>query len=73
MSMKPKTERALTPNTNERKWHQPRFQLHLVTTSHRRREPGFLTSSAVVHLRKMMPHTMFRSIQIPNPCEWQIY
>jgi len=63
MSMKPKTKRALTPNTNERKWHQPRFQPCLVTKSHGRCELGLLTLSAAVHLRKMMLRTTFRSIQ----------
>ena len=36
-----------------------------------RRELGLPTLSAVVHPRKMMPRTMFRSMQ--TFCEWQIY
>ena len=58
-----KKKNALTPNTNERKWRQPQFQLHLVTKSHSRQELGLSTLSAAVHLQKMMPCTMFRSIQ----------
>ena len=52
-----------TPNTNERKWQQPRLQLHLVTKSRSRRELGLPTSSAAVVPLKMMPCMMFRSIQ----------
>ena len=48
---------------NERKWRQPRLQLHLVTKSRGRRELGLPTSSAAVLSSKMMPCTMFRSIQ----------
>ena len=61
---KPKTKHAFTPNKNEKKWWQPWFQLHLVTKFHSRWELGLVTSSAVVHLWKMMPCTMSRSIQI---------
>ena len=41
-----------TPNTNERKWQQPRLQLHLVTKSRGRRELGLPTWSAAVHPQK---------------------
>ena len=58
-------------NMNERKWHQPWFQLCLVTKSHGRWELGLLTLSAVAQLQKMMPRTMFWSIQ--TLCEQQIY
>ena len=48
---------------NERKWQQPQLQLHLVTKSHSRWELGLPTSSAAVLPLKMMPCTMFWSIQ----------
>ena len=60
-----------TEYMNERKWHQPQFQLHLITESRGRRELGLPTLSAVVHLWKMMLGTMFQSIQ--TLYEWQIY
>ena len=60
---KSKTKHTLTLNTNERKWRQPRLQLHLVTKFRSRRELGLPTSSAAVLPLKMMPCTMFRSIQ----------
>ena len=69
---KPKTKRAFTPNTNERKWQQPQFQLHLITKSHGRWKLGLLISSAAIHLWKMMPRMMFWSIQFFF-CEWHIY
>ena len=47
----------------ERKWRQPRLQLHLITKSRGRRELGLPTSSAAVLPLKMLPCTMFRSIQ----------
>ena len=51
-------------NTNERKWRQPLLQLHLVTKSCGRWELGLLTSSgAVLSLKKMLPCTMFWSVQ----------
>ena len=56
-------KRAFTLNMNERKWQQPQFHLHLITKSHGRWELGLLISSAAIHLRKMMPRMMFRSIQ----------
>ena len=37
-TMKLKTKRAFTLNTNQRKWWQPSFQLHLVTKFRSRRE-----------------------------------
>ena len=61
--MKSKTKHTPTPNTNERKWRQPQLQLHLVTKSHRRQELGLPTSSAAILPLKMMPCTMFQSIQ----------
>ena len=64
-----KKKRALTSNTNERKWRQPRLQLHLVTKTHGRQELGLPTSSA--HLGKMMLRMMFQSIQ--TLYEWHIY
>ena len=66
-----KPKNAFTLITNERKWWQPWFWLHLITKSCDSRELGLPTSSAAVHLRKMMQRTMFWSIQIL--CEWQIY
>ena len=60
---KSKTKHASTTNMNERKWQQPRLQLHLVTKSRGRRELGLPTSSAAVLPLKMMPCTMFRSVQ----------
>ena len=54
---------ASTPDMNERKWRQSRLQLHLVTKSRGRRELGLPTSSAAVLPLKIMPCTMFRSIQ----------
>ena len=69
--MKQKTKIALAPKINERKWPQPRFLLHLIIKSHGRQEMGLPTSSAEVHIQKMMPHMIFRSIQ--TLCEWQIY
>ena len=48
---------------NERKWRQPRLQLHLVTKSCGRWELGLLTLSAAVLPLKMMPCTMFWFIQ----------
>ena len=54
-------QNASTPNTNDRKRQQPR--LHLVTKSRGRRELGLPTSSSAVLPLKMMPCTMFRSIQ----------
>ena len=48
---------------NERKWWQPRLQLHLVTKSCSRREMGLPTPSAAVLPLKMMSCMMFRSIQ----------
>ena len=59
---KSKTKHASTPNANERKWRQPRLQLHLVTKSRGRRELGLPKLSAAVLPLKMMC-TMFRSIQ----------
>ena len=61
--MKWKTKHASTPNTNERKWRQPRLQLHLVTKSRGRWELGLPTSAAAVLPLKIMPCTMVRSIQ----------
>ena len=61
--MKSKTKHASTLNTNERKWQQPRLQLHLVTKSCGRQELGLPTSSAAVLLLKMMLCMMFQSIQ----------
>ena len=52
-----------TPNTNERKWRQPRLQLHLVTKSRSKRQLGLPTSSAAVLPLKVIPCTIFRSIQ----------
>ena len=57
------TKHVWTPNTNERKWRQPRLQLHLVTKSRGRRELGLPTWSAAVLPLKMMPCTTFPSIQ----------
>ena len=57
--MKSKTKHALTLNTNERKWWQPRLQLYLITKYCGRRELGLLTSSAAVLPLKMIPCTMF--------------
>ena len=54
-----KVEDSKTKN----KWRQPQFQLHLLTKPHSRQELGLLTLSAAVHLQKMMPHTMFQSVQ----------
>ena len=56
-----KKKNALTSNTitNERKWHQPWFQLCLVTQSRSRQELGLWALSAVVHLWEMKPSTMF--------------
>ena len=65
-------KRASTPNTNERKWQQPRLQLLLVNKSRGRRELGLPTLSAAVLPLRMMPCTMFRSIQTFF-CERQIY
>ena len=62
---------ASTPNTNETKWWQPQLQLLLVTKSRGRRELGLPTSSAAVLPLRMMPCTMFRSIQTFF-CERQI-
>ena len=70
-STKPKTKCAFTPNTNERKWQQLRFQPHLVTKSHIRQELGLPTSSAIVLLWKMMPCMIFHSIQ--TLCERHVY
>ena len=53
------TKHVLTPNMNERKWRQPRLQLHLVTKSRGRRELGLPTSFAAVLPLKMMPCMMF--------------
>ena len=58
-----KTKHVSTTNANERKWRQPRLPLFLVTKSRGRRELGLPTSSAAVLPLKMMPCTMFRSIQ----------
>ena len=60
--MKSKTKHALTLNTNERKWWQPRLQLYLVTKS-RGRQLGLPTSSAAVFPLNMLPCTMFQSMQ----------
>ena len=49
--------------TNERKWQQPQFQLHLNTKSCSRWKLGLLTSFAAAHLWKMMLCTLFWSIQ----------
>ena len=59
------------PNTSERKWRQPRLLLHFVTKFHSRRELGLLTSSSAIHLQKMMPSTLFQSMQ--TFCEQQLY
>ena len=59
--MKSKTKHTSTQNTNERKWPLP--QLQLITKSCVRQELGLPTSSAAVLPLKMMPCTMFRSIQ----------
>ena len=63
----------MTLNTNERIWHlaEPRFELHLVTKSCGKQELGLPTSSAAVHLQKMMLCMMFQSIQ--TLCKQQIY
>ena len=61
--MKSKTKHVSTPNTHERKWRQPRLPLHLVTKCRSRWELGLLTSSAGVLPLKMIPCTMFISIQ----------
>ena len=62
-TMKLKTKHALTPNTNERKWRQPLFQLYLITKSRARyrRELALPTSSIAVDLWKMMLRMMFRT------------
>ena len=55
-------ENVCSHRTQKRKkWRQPWFWLHLVTKSCGRQELGLPTLSAVVHLWKMMPHTMFHS------------
>ena len=58
---KSKTKHMSTPNMNERKWQLPR--LHLVTKSCVRWELGLLTASAAVLPLKMMPCTMFQSVE----------
>ena len=59
--MKSKTKHTSTQNMNERKWPLP--QLQLITKSCVRQELGLPTSSAAVLPLKMMPCTMFQSIQ----------